>query len=217
VREGFQVAGLIEDDGFIRGIKGQSRGTGEAEERARIVIGADGRNSLVAKLVGAAAYNVRPVLTCAYYAYWRGVSAHQPAIHPRPQRLIVSFPTNDGMTITPIIFPKDEFRAVRADPDRAIRASLDLVGDFAEPFRQAERVEPVRGSGTLPTSSESPTATGGLWSAMRAITRTRSWRRASQTPSAARSGWLGRLMRGSRGRNRSVRHWRTTSEAAMSI
>jgi len=216
VREGFQVAGLVEDDGFIRGIKGHLRGTGEAVERARIVIGADGRNSLVAKIVGAPAYNVRPVLTCAYYAYWRGVSAHLPA-HPRPQRLIVSFPTNDGMTITPVILPKDEFPAVRADPDRAIRASLDLVGDFAEPFRQAERVESVRGSGTLPNFFRNPTAMAGLWSVMRAITRTRSWRRASRMRSAARSGWLGRSMRGSRARKRSARHWRIISVAAMSI
>jgi flavin-dependent dehydrogenase len=160
VREGFQVTGLVEDDGFIRGIKGHLRSTGEAEERAHIVIGADGRNSLVAKVVGAPAYHVRPVLTCAYYAYWRGVSAHLPAIHPRPQRLIISFPTNDGMTITPVIFPKGEFRAVRADPDRAIRASLDLVGDFAEPFRLAERVEPVRGSGTLPNFFRKPYGNG---------------------------------------------------------
>ena len=66
--------------GLVRGIKGQWRGGGEAEERARIVIGADGRNSQIAKAVGAAAYNMRPVLTSAYYAYWRLYSSFGAAL-----------------------------------------------------------------------------------------------------------------------------------------
>jgi flavin-dependent dehydrogenase len=70
----------VEDDGLVRGIKGQWRGGGEAEERARIVIGADGRNSQIAKAVGAAAYNMRPVLTSAYYAYWRLYSSFGAAL-----------------------------------------------------------------------------------------------------------------------------------------
>jgi hypothetical protein len=80
VREGFRAGGLVEDDGLVRGIKGQWRGGGEAEERARIVIGADGRNSQIAKAVGAAAYNMRPVLTSAYYAYWRLYSSFGAAL-----------------------------------------------------------------------------------------------------------------------------------------
>ena len=42
-------------------------------ERARIVIGADGLNSLVARQVGAPAYDDHGTLTCAYYTYWSGV------------------------------------------------------------------------------------------------------------------------------------------------
>jgi hypothetical protein len=78
------------------------------------------------------------VLTCAYYAYWRDARPHLPAIHPRPRRLIISFPTNDGLTITVVIAPREEFRAVRADLDGSFRAALDLVADFTEPFSRAE-------------------------------------------------------------------------------
>jgi flavin-dependent dehydrogenase len=77
------VTGLTSTDGRVTGIRGHGRGGAEIEEPARIVIGADGRNSLVAKAVGAAEYNVRTALTCGYYAYW-GVSPHIPAIHPDP-------------------------------------------------------------------------------------------------------------------------------------
>ena len=43
------------------------------EEHARIVVGADGRHSPVAKAVGATEYNAVPGHTCGYYTYFRGV------------------------------------------------------------------------------------------------------------------------------------------------
>jgi flavin-dependent dehydrogenase len=150
VREGFPVTGLLHADGAVCGIRSRGRDGAETSETGRIVIGADGRSSFMARAVRAEAYNVRPVLTCAYYAYWRDARPHLPAIHPRPGRLIISFPTNDGLTITVVIAPREEFRAVRADLDGSFRAALDLVADFTEPFRRAERVEPIRGSGMLP-------------------------------------------------------------------
>lgn len=68
VREGFSVTGLTFSDGQVTGISGHGRGGAEIHEHARIVIGADGRNSLVAKAVESKKYNVRPALTCGYYA-----------------------------------------------------------------------------------------------------------------------------------------------------
>jgi 2-polyprenyl-6-methoxyphenol hydroxylase-like FAD-dependent oxidoreductase len=44
-------------------------------ERARVVIGADGRRSIVAKAVEPHQYNERPPLCSVYYAYW---SRHWP-------------------------------------------------------------------------------------------------------------------------------------------
>lgn len=43
------------------------------EEEARVVIGAGGMRSLVARSVGASEYNAKPTLTCAYHTYWSGV------------------------------------------------------------------------------------------------------------------------------------------------
>ena len=69
VREGFSVTGLTWSNGRVTGIRGHDRSGTEIEEQARIVIGADGRNSLVARAVEAAEYNMRPALTYGYYAY----------------------------------------------------------------------------------------------------------------------------------------------------
>ncbi|HVH74607.1 MAG TPA: FAD-dependent monooxygenase [Stellaceae bacterium] len=160
VREGFTATGLISSGEAATGVRGRSRQGGEIEERARLVIGADGRNSLVARAVSAAEYDARPSLTCAYYAYWRDVAPHLPAIHTRPRRTVISFPTNDGLTITPIIAPREEFQAIRADLDGFAAQGLGLVADFAEPFRDARRVEPIRGTGTLPNFFRKPYGPG---------------------------------------------------------
>lgn len=73
VRERFTVDGLIVDGDRVTGVRGHAAGGATVTEEARIVVGADGLHSRVARIVGAPAYEVRPALTCAYYAYWDGV------------------------------------------------------------------------------------------------------------------------------------------------
>jgi 2-polyprenyl-6-methoxyphenol hydroxylase-like FAD-dependent oxidoreductase len=68
-RERFTVDGLVMDGDRVAGVRGHAAGGGMVTEEARIVIGADGLHSLVARGVQAPAYEVRPVFTCAYYAY----------------------------------------------------------------------------------------------------------------------------------------------------
>jgi flavin-dependent dehydrogenase len=160
VREGFAVTGLTTSGDAVTGIRGHQRGGPEIEEQARIVIGADGRNSFVAKTVHAGEYNVRPMLTCGYYTYWSDVTPHLTAIHPHPRRMVVSFPTNDGLTLTYVACPRDEFRAVRADLDSHMTEGLGLCGDFAEPFRAAKRAGPIVGTGTIPNFFRKPYGEG---------------------------------------------------------
>jgi flavin-dependent dehydrogenase len=69
-RARFSVSDLEWDDGRVVGVVGTTAGAARNAERARLVIGADGRNSLVARAVGAHVYNVVPSLTCGYYTYW---------------------------------------------------------------------------------------------------------------------------------------------------
>jgi flavin-dependent dehydrogenase len=78
VREGFAVSELIVEDGIVRGIRGH-----DSEERAEIVIGADGRNSFVARSVRAPEYHQRPSLTCGYYSYFSGVDLEGVELYPR--------------------------------------------------------------------------------------------------------------------------------------
>ena len=71
----------------MTGIRGHAKGGATVTERARVVIGADGKHSLVAKAVQPERYNEVPALTPSYYAYWSGLPAGRLRdLHPRRGR-----------------------------------------------------------------------------------------------------------------------------------
>jgi hypothetical protein len=73
LREGFTVDEILVEDGVVTGVRGHETRGGTVTERARVVVEADGRNSLVAKAVGAKCYNAVPAQEATYYAYWSGL------------------------------------------------------------------------------------------------------------------------------------------------
>jgi len=114
VRTPFTVDRVLMDGDRITGVRGHARGGAPLEERARLVVGADGRRSLVARAVAAPAYRTRPSLTCVYYSYWNGVASEREIeAYFRPRRVIVAFPTNDGQVRTALAWPRAELRSVR--------------------------------------------------------------------------------------------------------
>jgi 2-polyprenyl-6-methoxyphenol hydroxylase-like FAD-dependent oxidoreductase len=123
--------------------------SGGARERARLVIGADGRHSRVAKAVGALAYHVEPARSVAYYAYWSGVPLAGGEMYGRERRMVGAWPTNDGLVVTYVCAPADEFGAFRADPEGALLRSLDLCGDLGERVRAGDRAGRVYGTADL--------------------------------------------------------------------
>ena len=73
VREGFTVESVLVEDGRVVGVRGHSKGGESVTERARVVVGADGLHSLVAKAVQPEQYHDKPHLLCGYYSYWSGL------------------------------------------------------------------------------------------------------------------------------------------------
>jgi len=138
VRHGVQVDAVDTTTGRVAG------------ERAHIVIGADGRNSVVARAAGARLYNVRPTLTCAYYTYWTGVELEGVELYPRRDRMIVASPTHDGRVVTIVLFPQAAFPAVRADIEGSFHAAVALAPGLDERLRAGARAERFRGTRLLP-------------------------------------------------------------------
>ena len=108
VRQGFTVKELLWEDGRVVGIRGRDATGATVEERAAIVIGADGTNSFVARSVGAPTYHEQPTETINVYSYWRGrrPRPHR-AVHPA-EPVLRGLPTNDGLAFVTQIVPTDE-------------------------------------------------------------------------------------------------------------
>jgi flavin-dependent dehydrogenase len=68
-----RVIGLLNDGGRVTGVRIRDAERRETDVRARVVVGADGRNSTVANLVGARRYNVTDSERSAACCYYRGV------------------------------------------------------------------------------------------------------------------------------------------------
>ncbi len=161
LREAFAATDLLTDGVRITGIRGRTNGGAAVAERARLVVGADGLHSLVARAVVAPTTHIRPALTCAYYSYWSGVPLTGAEVVFRPRRVVLAFPTNDSLTCVAVQSPVAEFAAFRADIEGSFYRALDEAApDMAARVRAGRRAERWRGTADLPNVVRTPYGSG---------------------------------------------------------
>ena len=140
VLEGFNVDDVTIEDGVATGITGHDP-NGPVTLSARVVVGADGRNSHVARIVGAELYNEQPAHQYSYYTYWRDLPVDGFEIFIRPGRGFAAAATNNGLTMVVAGWPYAERQEYKADVEANYLATLQLVPAFAERIARATRVE----------------------------------------------------------------------------
>lgn len=149
VREGFSVDDLVIEAGRVVGIKGHSKESTTITERADVVVGADGRSSIVAEAVRPDKYNERPQLLAPYYSYWSNLPVEgRFETYVRPHRGFAVAPTHDGLTMIVAGWPYAEFAANKQDLEGNYLAALELVPSFAERLRGAKRESRIVGAPT---------------------------------------------------------------------
>ncbi|WP_433689138.1 NAD(P)/FAD-dependent oxidoreductase [Micromonospora carbonacea] len=127
VRTHSTVRELIISDGRVVGVRGRASDGGEFEERARIVVGADGRNSFVARTLGLPRFDERPRCTFAYWSYWSGFDPGRGQIHRRGRLGCAVVPTNFGQNMVLVWGPSEWSREFRADVPGNVQRALDFV------------------------------------------------------------------------------------------
>ncbi|MGH2881855.1 MAG: NAD(P)/FAD-dependent oxidoreductase [Solirubrobacteraceae bacterium] len=140
VREGFTVSDVIFEDGRVTGVRGHSKHGPAVTEHARVVVGADGRRSLVAQAVRPHQYHDKPRISCGYYAYYSGLPMDgRFEAYIRPDRAFAAWPTNDDLTLVVGGWPFAEFEANKKDIEGSFLTMLELAPLFAERVRASRR------------------------------------------------------------------------------
>jgi 2-polyprenyl-6-methoxyphenol hydroxylase-like FAD-dependent oxidoreductase len=140
VRERFTVEEVVVEDGQVTGVRGHGRGGRTVTERARVVVGADGRHSLVARAVRPERYHEKPRLLCGYYTYWSGLPMHgRFETWIRPDRGFAAWPTHDDLTVVIGGWPFAEFEANKNDVEGNYLKMFELAPAFAERVHAATR------------------------------------------------------------------------------
>jgi 2-polyprenyl-6-methoxyphenol hydroxylase-like FAD-dependent oxidoreductase len=96
---GAKVTALVTDRGRVKGVR-VSRNGSEQALQARLVVGADGRNSTVAKLAGSRKYNLTPNERALYWSFFEGADpGAEPTVifHRWSGTFVLAIPTDSGL------------------------------------------------------------------------------------------------------------------------
>ena len=161
LREGFTVEELTTEGDTVTGVRGRGPNGQTVAEKARIVVGADGARSFVARSVQAPVYLDRGMLTCNYYSYWSGVPVGGVELYTREGRMMVADKTNDGLTMVTVVWPKEEFQRVRSNIEfEFMRALKEHAPGLAERVQSGRREERFAGTGFIPNFFRKPYGRG---------------------------------------------------------
>jgi menaquinone-9 beta-reductase len=158
---GWSAERLLREDGAFAGVAARNPGGEERELRARLTIGADGRDSRIAEL-SEVPVKTSPNARFAYGGYFEGAApAHAPdatAWFLDPQ-WAAAFPTDQNLTFYAAMPTKDRLPEFKRDPASAIVRFLADVPE-APPIREGRLVGPVLGKIDMTNRVRRPTAPG---------------------------------------------------------
>lgn len=145
------VEEVLREDGAVVGVRARREGGPAESLRAPVVIGADGRNSVVAASVHAPAYHEHPAQMVAYYAYWSGLptggsfEAYPQPLHRRGWGVAE---THDDLTVVVAGWQVADLAANRRNLEATYREGFQLNPGFAERIAGATMETPLRGGVT---------------------------------------------------------------------
>ncbi|MER5641630.1 NAD(P)/FAD-dependent oxidoreductase [Kitasatospora sp. NPDC002227] len=156
---GHQVTGLVREGGRPAGVRA-STPVGEREIRARLVVGADGKDSAVAKAAGVRT-RTHENARFGYLAQFRNLPLHGGIgqtwfLEPD---MAYAFPNEDGVTVLAVLPAKERLPAFREDLEGSFLAFVRALPQ-APDIDSAERISKIIGTVDYPLRSRKPSAPG---------------------------------------------------------
>jgi menaquinone-9 beta-reductase len=153
---GETVTALVRAGDRVEGVETVARDGSRRVVGARLVVGADGRDSRVAELAGVPA-RIRKHGRFGYFSYYENLPL---ATGPKAQMWLLdpqvayAFPVDDGLTLLAAMLTKDRLPEFKADPEGALLRFARALPD-APPIDSAVRVSKVLGKIDMPNVSRS--------------------------------------------------------------
>jgi len=153
VRQGVTVDAVARDaTGRPCGLRGHTSGGEEVAVDAKVVVGADGRGSSIARLAGIPG-RVLPHGRFGYMGYYEDLQLHSAPGHSQMwltgRDVLYCFPNDDGLTVAALFLHKDRLPAFKADKEAAFLEAFATL-DRAPDLSGATRVGPMIGKLDLP-------------------------------------------------------------------
>lgn len=151
-KEGVKVKGLLWDEDRLCGVKWENP-DGEGIAQAKVIIGADGVNSFIAKEVKARIEHQEPVNRAMYYGYYRGLEENEGSaaeFHYKGNTLVYCFPCDSNLTLLAASVPIDQFNNFKRNTEIEFQNVLESMTALVSRLTKAVREGPIRGSGTIP-------------------------------------------------------------------
>jgi 2-polyprenyl-6-methoxyphenol hydroxylase-like FAD-dependent oxidoreductase len=139
-RPGIAVTGLLESCGRVAGVE-----TTGGPIHARLVVGADGARSTVARLAGARTYSETPGRRIFLWAYFEGVGGPTDVwLGQQGDRAYLASATDGGHYLAAVVEPVERHAQARSERDRVYDDGIAAWPELRERVAGATRVGPVR-------------------------------------------------------------------------
>ncbi len=141
-----RVTALVRDRQRVTGVVAEGDG-GERRILAPLVVGADGRSSKVARLVGARTYNVSPNERFGFWAYYEGAKWSPPAtiMFVRDERFVIACPTDAGLYLVAILAPLADLSSFTVDVESSYDDYVARCSPLSDILAEARRTARPRG------------------------------------------------------------------------
>ncbi len=158
---GFQACDLLWEQGRVVGVRGRQEGQ-PAVYRGRLVVGADGRNSVVARRLGAVK-RLGWLDKLALVAHMEGVERAEDVgeIFLGMDRYAILNPVGSGITNVSLVLSRRDFSPA-AEPSSFLRLMADTLPGLSARLASAASFGPVRRLGPLAYRADTLTAPGCL-------------------------------------------------------
>jgi 2-polyprenyl-6-methoxyphenol hydroxylase-like FAD-dependent oxidoreductase len=158
---GLSAERLLHEDGVVRGAVVHDPDGQETTLRAKLIVGADGRDSRIAELAAVKTKTSRHG-RFAYGAYFDGPPATADgasSVWMLDPHWAAAFPTDSGLVFYAAMPTKDRLPEFRRDPEGALVSFVSGVPE-APPIAVSRQVSPVLGKIEMPNKVRVPVAPG---------------------------------------------------------